>query len=137
MVDVIRTAVTQPLMPEEGRFVRVMSLQKSKGLTSKVVLVASCVEGIMPVAKEDEPLAEQAEILKEQRRLFYVAITRPTEVLVLSSFASIPRALARHTGVQTQGRWGNSTRTSRFIQELGPTLPAMKTGTAWQQGTYS
>ena len=46
IVEQIRTSVTQPEIPEEGDFVRIMSLQKSKGLTSKVVIVAGCVEAL-------------------------------------------------------------------------------------------
>jgi superfamily I DNA/RNA helicase len=68
--------VTQPQMPEEGESARIMSLQKSKGLTSRVVIAASCVEGIIPVFASDETPAEQDEILKEQRRLFYVALRK-------------------------------------------------------------
>jgi ATP-dependent exoDNAse (exonuclease V) beta subunit len=36
LLDHVRTQITQPETPEEGDFVRVMSLHKSKGLTSKV-----------------------------------------------------------------------------------------------------
>ncbi len=136
MVEAVRSAVTQPQMPEDGKFVRIMSLQKSKGLTSKIVIVASCVEGIIPVAADSEPPAEQVEILKEQRRLFYVAVTRPTDILVISSFANITPALAMQTRVSTQGSWRNRTHGSRFIDELGPTAPAGVTGDDWRTRGY-
>jgi DNA helicase-2/ATP-dependent DNA helicase PcrA len=137
MVDTVRSAVTQPQMPEDGKFVRIMSLQKSKGLTSKAVIVTSCVEGILPVAAQKETPAEQAEILQEQRRLFYVSITRPTDILVISSFANITPALAMQTRVTTQGQWRNRTQTSRFIAELGPAAPAPRIGDDWRASGYN
>ena len=45
LLDLLRTQITQPEMPEEGFFIRVMSLHKSKGLTARVVIVADCIEG--------------------------------------------------------------------------------------------
>ena len=41
LFDFVRVNVTQPETPAEADYVRVMSLHKSKGLTSKVVLVAA------------------------------------------------------------------------------------------------
>ena len=134
IIERVRAAVTRPEMPEEGDFVRIMSLQKSKGLTSKVVIVAGCIEGFIPVHPRDVPEAEAAEILKEQRRLFYVAITRATDVLVVSSFAEIPRQLAYKTGAAVRG-WSD-TVASRFIRELGPAAPAASTGAAWKKRGY-
>ena len=134
IINRVRAAVTQPEIPEEGEFVRIMSLQKSKGLTSKVVIVAGCVEGFIPVHPKDVPEAEAAEIVKEQRRLFYVAITRATDILMISSFSEIPRDLAYKTGAVVRG-WSN-TVASRFIQELGPSAPAARTGAAWKSSGY-
>lgn len=137
IVERIRAAVTQPEMPEEGDFVRIMSLQKSKGLTSKVVIVAGCIEGYLPVHARDVSESEAAEILKEQRRLFYVAITRVTDLLVISSFAQIPRQLAYKTGAVVRGRFGaGDTVTSRFIDELGPSAPKVQIGAKWREQGY-
>jgi superfamily I DNA/RNA helicase len=62
--------------------------------------------------------------LEEQRRLFYVSITRARQILVLSSVTSLPSDLAYRMGVEVRGR-GNTvaTITSRFVNELGPTRP--------------
>ena len=54
MLERLRTFVTQPEMPEDEDHLRIMSLQKSKGLTSKVVLVLGCVEGLVPFEDRDE-----------------------------------------------------------------------------------
>jgi DNA helicase-2/ATP-dependent DNA helicase PcrA len=109
-----------------------MSLHKSKGLTSRAVIVASCVEGLITFRKDSAAPAEQEAILREQRRLFYVAITRCTEILMISSFLGLPTKLAYKIGAATSG-WGRQTRStiaSRFLSELGPAAPKAVKGEA-------
>lgn len=139
LFDRIKTHITQPEMPEEGDFVRVMSLHKSKGLTSKVAIVAGCTEGLIPFQKDDEPQAEQDAVLREQRRVFYVAITRCTEVLVLSSAARMERKFAWKLGARLQpGRSATgNTIASRFLGELGTTAPPARSGAAWVASGYA
>jgi DNA helicase-2/ATP-dependent DNA helicase PcrA len=138
MLDRLRNLITQPELPEDENLVRIMSLQKSKGLTSKVVIVLGCIEGLVPFIDPDETPDEQQEILREQRRLFYVAMTRPKDILVLSSFVSIERHLAFKIGAKARLSIGGQARTiaSRFFSELGPTTPAAKIGTEWETGSY-
>ena len=130
MLDVLRNSVTQPEMPETGDFVRVMSLHKSKGLTSKVVIVAGCIEGLIPTIAREGTLVEQQASLQEQRRLFYVAMTRASDILAFSSVTRMPRDFAYKVGAQVRGAGG--TIASRFLGELGPSAPAPKSGTRWQ-----
>jgi superfamily I DNA/RNA helicase len=129
--DAVRDAITQPELPAEADFVRVMSLHKSKGLTANTVVVAGCVEGLLPWIDYNAPQAEQDRQLWEQRRLFYVAITRPTEVLVLSGAATYPADEAYQMLLPV--RRGRPARTvaSRFIGELGPTAPSAVKGRGW------
>ncbi len=87
--DCLETLITQPEMPDEGDFVRIMSLHKSKGLTSKVTIITSCIQGLIPNIDDELSGSEKEEFLSEQRRLFYVALTRAKEYLVLSSFKQI------------------------------------------------
>lgn len=137
LFEYLRTVVTQPEMPEEQDFVRIMSAHKSKGLTAKAVIVTGCVDGLIPTIRSAEPPAEQALILREQRRLFYVAITRCTELLVLSSFASIDRSLAYKLGATVTGRYGPAKAiTSRFLAELGPSAPPARQGSEWEAAGY-
>ena len=137
LFDHITTYITQPEVPE-GDFVRIMSPQKSKGLTSKVVIVTSCVEGLLPLVDTSLSVQEQEESVREQRRLFYVAITRCTDILVISSITGIEYGPAKAMGIQVNpgfGRFGR-TITSRFINELGPTAPYPKSGYEWQNSVY-
>lgn len=124
LLDRLRTSITQPELPTDVDYVRVMSLHKSKGLTADLVVVMGCVEGLVPALPSDATQAERDVALEEQRRLFYVSITRARQILVLSSVTSLPRDLAYRMGVEVRGR-DNTVRTitSRFIDDLGPTRP--------------
>jgi DNA helicase II / ATP-dependent DNA helicase PcrA len=138
LLDLIRTEITQPEMPAEGEFVRIMSLHKSKGLTSRVAIIVGCIHGLIPYVDNDLPPAERAAHLQEQRRLFYVALTRAKEVLVVSSVASIPRAMSHHIGAVLRGgdaQHGN-TVACQFLHELGPEAPAALHGANWTAGGY-
>jgi superfamily I DNA/RNA helicase len=128
--DVLRVAITQPELPTDVDYVRIMSLHKSKGLTADFVVVVGCIEGLLPSIDTTEPMAEQQRIEEEQRRLFYVAITRTRQVLVLSSVTRLPRDLAHRIGARvTSGSATHAnTITSRFLTELGPDRPEPTVG---------
>lgn len=70
-------ALTEPEIPLDVSEVRIMSLHKSKGLSSPYVFIVGCVEGLLPARPNSrESEAEQIAKLEEDRRLFYVGITR-------------------------------------------------------------
>jgi len=132
LLDVVRTQVTQPEKPDEGDFVKIMSLHKSKGLTSRAVIVAGCIEGLCPVRDDDLTATEQRRMREEQRRLFYVAMTRCRDVLTLSSVTQLEKRTAYKIGAIVRGRGERgATITSRFIDDLGPTRPVPIAGTTW------
>ncbi len=132
--DTILTNVSQPEMPTDVEYIRIMSLHKSKGLTADHVIVVGCVESAIPSRPDDTlSLDDQQRYREEQRRLFYVAITRPRRTLVLSSVLNIPYALAKKMNVEvTRGNSGRNTITSTFIQELGPQCPSPIFGDEWR-----
>ena len=122
LLDVIRSGVTQPELPTDVDYVRVMSLHKSKGLTAKLVVVVGCIDGAIPrEADHDLALPEQQRVMEEQRRLFYVALTRATHALVISSMTHLDlhTAFKMRVPVTMSGR----TFPSQFIAELGPEQP--------------
>ncbi|GAB4145912.1 MAG: DNA helicase PcrA [Planctomycetota bacterium] len=129
--ETLRIGITQPELPTDVDYVRVMSLHKSKGLTADLVVVIGCIEGLVPTLTDGTP-AEQAASLEEQRRLFYVAITRTRRVLILSSVTELRRDLAFRMGAQVRGRnrVNAATIASRFLAELGPSRPAAVLGTS-------
>jgi superfamily I DNA/RNA helicase len=126
IVEAIKRYSIQPELPTNVDYVRVMSLHKSKGLTADMVIVMGCLEGLMPSIDNGASANEQDRSLEEQRRLFYVAITRTKRILVLSSVTSLPTKLA----YKMRARIGQSrgtispTISSRFIAELGRMCPS-------------
>lgn len=78
--------------------VHMLTMHGSKGLEYKIVLVMDACEGIIPYNKSI--LDEQIE---EERRLFYVAMTRAKEKLYL---------------LYPKQRYNKDTTRSRFIEEL-------------------
>lgn len=65
---------------EDNDAVNLMTIHKSKGLEFPVVFLIGVNEGILPHAKNPR--------LSEEKRLFYVAITRPEKELYISSTLS-------------------------------------------------
>ena len=67
---------------EEGaeQGVTLMTMHTAKGLEWPVVVVAGLEDGLFPLARS----LENAEALEEERRLFYVALTRAKDKLYLS-----------------------------------------------------
>ncbi|WP_341482515.1 ATP-dependent helicase [Fundidesulfovibrio agrisoli] len=134
VLDHLQTAVTQPELPTKVDYVRIMSLHKSKGLTSDLVVVAGCVQGLIPRRyNPDKTDLSQSEFDEEQRRLFYVAITRTRNILVLSSVNRISlhdahRIQAQVVPIQYQSE--GRAITSNFISELGPQCPRPVNGRA-------
>ena len=130
----LRTQIIQPKLPTDVDYVRVMSLHKSKGLTADLVVVVGCIAGLIPTKQRRgaTPNAQEA-LLEEQRRLFYVAITRTRQSLFLSSVTMLPRTLAHSMGAQVTGQrsYYVSTIASRFLTELGPNKPDTFLGTTF------
>ncbi len=133
--------VTQPELPDSaGDVIRIMSLHKAKGLTAELVVIAGCVSGALPTVDAKLPPAEQDLDWKEQRRLFYVAITRAKDTLVLSSVTQLPLRVALRANIPPSGVFRKEGEpyarlaASPFIEELGPMPPrprAMR-GSDWR-----
>jgi DNA helicase-2/ATP-dependent DNA helicase PcrA len=92
------------------------------------------VAGILPFIDIDEPQAEQERQRQEQRRLFYVGITRSTETLVLNSSVRMPLASGYTMGMPLLARQGGNAilQASPFMAELGPTAPPVTLAAAWR-----
>lgn len=91
------------LYEDKGDRVSLMTLHCAKGLEFPVVFIIGVEEGLLPHYRR----GEEIEDMEEERRLFYVGITRAKERLFLS------RAERRSTfGI------GRANLPSRFLQEL-------------------
>jgi DNA helicase-2/ATP-dependent DNA helicase PcrA len=95
--------------PEPGGQVTLSSLHSAKGLEFSVVFLIGCVEGTLPHARTTDPKITDASMadLEEERRLFYVGVTRARDLLYLT----------RHKERVTRGRLVKITP-SRFLQGL-------------------
>jgi DNA helicase II / ATP-dependent DNA helicase PcrA len=93
----------QDTMREDASLVSLMTLHNAKGLEFRAVFIVGMEEGVFPHARSIE---EQG--LEEERRLFYVGVTRAKERLVL-------------THATVRSLWGarNYNLPSRFLDELG------------------
>src|SRR5262249_23572280 len=77
LYDYLADSITQPTLPTEVDYIRVMSLHKAKGLTVRASAITGCVEGLIPRPYDpDKSYLTEPEHLEEQRRLLYVAMTR-------------------------------------------------------------
>ena len=134
LLSALIETISTPEIPPDVTEVRIMSLHKSKGLSSPVVVIAGCIEGLLPAAPdEDMSPAEQQASLEEQRRMFYVGLTRVKSdnstgragALLLTYSRSMTLADAMQSGI-TPARvsYGDAfVNASRFIRELGPAAP--------------
>lgn len=89
-----------------GNHVSLMTIHAAKGLEFPAVFVVGCEEELLPHKNS----LSDTRGLAEERRLFYVALTRAKQKLVLS------HCLERQSGYQ--GR--KSCNPSRFLEELPP-----------------
>lgn len=129
--------ITQPDIPPEVKDVRVMSLHKSKGLSSPYVFVAQCVQGVLPqISKKGTPKAVADAALEEARRLFFVGITRVKagNGHAGSLFITYPKEMLAGTAKQldipfSKVNFGQAQLSpSIFLQELGPAAPKPAAG---------
>lgn len=122
--------VSFPENTSERDHVRIMSLHASKGLSARYVVVMSAIDELIPhLDKESEVSLERQ--LEEQRRLFYVAITRCKSsvdgypgTLIISSFVGLPGNEALGINIPASPYNWRSTSASRFIRDFGETAPA-------------
>jgi DNA helicase-2/ATP-dependent DNA helicase PcrA len=125
--------IIQPELPSAATFVRIMSLYKSKGLTADHIFIPGCVEGLIPAYSHGLPFEQERRFHEEQRRLFYVAITRARHSLTISSTSTLPRSFSHKNGVPIRGHNPivGDTIASTFINELGDTFPIAISGEEW------
>eukprot|EP00873_Tetraselmis_striata_P025941 jgi/Tetstr1/446205/TSEL_033750.t1 len=93
----------------EGGAVRLMTLHAAKGLEFPVVFIAGCEEGLLPMQWGDNVDDTRME---EERRLFYVGITRAEQQLILS------HAMRRMRPVSGAGMMGFNVKPSPYLRDI-------------------
>ncbi len=129
LYEILNTEIVQPELPTSTDNVLVLTLYKAKGLTAKMVVVVNCLEGCIPFVG-DYPNEEERQIgLAEQERLFFVALTRTTNILLFSSTGIIRRGDAARMKVLAGTRkWWPETPASHFLDMLGSSAPLPQPG---------
>ena len=116
-----RIATRAPLRASELQEprVRVMTLHSAKGLEADNVVIAGAADQFMP-GKETNP-----QVIAEQRRLLYVAVTRARDSLIISwprriQTADVMKNMGRMEGVVTYDgiKWAITSRSSLLPQGL-------------------
>jgi superfamily I DNA/RNA helicase len=134
LLTMVREKLSRPEIPSNPAYVRIMSLHASKGLTSKVTIISTIVNSLIPNEDPFATPAEQQRNMEEQRRLFYVGVTRTREVLVLS----YPVRLGTPDVILQLGAHvapGGQTVPSTFLRELGLQGNA-RAGDEWAASGY-
>ncbi len=75
-------ALEHAALPENGDSLLITSIHRAKGLEWPLVIVPGLQDGIFPLLAEDDAGMIEGN-LEDERRLFYVAITRAVERLIL------------------------------------------------------
>ena len=103
----------------DGEFVTLMTIHSAKGLEFKNVFIVGLEENLFP----SQMMLNSRADLEEERRLFYVAITRAEKKLFL-------------TYATSRYQWGNlrSCEKSRFLDEIDPKYLNFKYGEAAASG---
>jgi superfamily I DNA/RNA helicase len=125
----LQESIALPEVSENIDHIRIMSLHASKGLSAKFVILCSMIDHLMPFLPAGINNEETEQLIAEQRRLFYVAITRcKTEEhyhgkLIISSFMSIYGLDAVRMGMKASPTHQLNVSSTRFLKEFGETAP--------------
>jgi DNA helicase-2/ATP-dependent DNA helicase PcrA len=107
----------------DGEAVKLSTIHQAKGLEWKVVFVVMLCDGLFPSLRSLESEAGE----EEERRLFYVAVTRAREELYLT-----------HPQIRSSGNYGETwQKPSRFLGEIPRALCnvwTIRQETPWDQG---
>lgn len=121
-----RIATRAPLTSDyETPRVRIMTLHSAKGLEADNVVIAGVADQLMPGLERD------SEVIAEQRRLLYVAVTRARESLIVSwprriRFDDLKNNMGRANDriITVNGvKWSTTSRSSLLPQGLAGVIP--------------
>ena len=127
-------ATREPFVPGESADIHVATLWGAKGITAQNVYVLGlCAETLPGTQREDYPGTESVYV-EEQRRLFYVSLTRSKRTLVLSRPLSILKFAAPRLGISAnvtrQGKFA-PLQMCPFLRDIVSYLPRSQPGEGW------
>ena len=127
-----RISVREPFVPIGDADLQITTLWGAKGLTADHVYVLGLCDEALPGRRSKEYPGSDADYLSEQRRLFYVAITRTKRTLVLSRAQKVSKGDARRLNLDVSGsEYYPNVSVSRFLRDILPVLPRAISGADW------
>jgi superfamily I DNA/RNA helicase len=111
-VGIPQATEAQEPIPAQKR-IRILTMHGAKGLSGKVVFIPSAGQGIMP----NSAALQATGLLIEQRRLFYVSLTRAMACCIISHAAQHTGAAAMTLAQRSSVRLPRS----QFLSEMGVT----------------
>jgi superfamily I DNA/RNA helicase len=115
--------------PGDIEQVRIMSLHSSKGLSAKFVIMVSMIDELMPFIGDNDDRARQ-QIVEEQRRLFYVAMTRCKSSekdyqgrSIISSFIWLDDITAKRIRLKADNGRQRQMQATKFLDDFGRIRP--------------
>ena len=126
-------ATNEPLATGEPSNLQVATLWGAKGVTAEHVYILGVCREALPGQRREEYPGTDAEYRDEQRRLFYVSITRAKRTLVISRALRVGRGAAKQLGltVTTGNRYWADLRMSPFLHDIMGILPPAVQGASW------
>ena len=122
-----RLGVAQPNVLNQQKRVRILTMHGAKGLSGKIVFIPSLEQGIMPSFRA----LQAAGLVIEQRRLFYVSVTRAMAACIITH-------AAQHTGpsaFRLQQQPKVMLPRSQYLNEMGVTSANRNTGLTQAEAT--
>ena len=130
-------ATREPLESELDANVTVSTFWGAKGVTADHVYILGLFKEALPGQRRNEYPGTDNEYYEEQRRLFYVSITRAKETMFLSRPLKIKRSEAAKLGIEIapgQSPWP-IVEASPFLLEIIGYLPSAEDGANWSRAT--
>jgi superfamily I DNA/RNA helicase len=126
-------ATNEALATGESSNLQVATLWGAKGVTAEHVYLLGVCKEALPGERRDEYPGTDAEYVEEQRRLFYVSITRAKKTLVISRALKVGRGTAKQIGltVTTGSKFWADLKMSPFLHDIMALLPTAVAGDAW------
>ncbi len=126
-------ATNEPLETGDPADLQVATLWGAKGVTAEHVYILGVCKEALPGKRRDEYPGTDADYVDEQRRLFYVSITRAKKTLVISRAMRVKRGAAKQLGltVTTGSKHWADLKMSPFLHDIIALLPAAVAGDSW------
>ena len=114
--------------------IKVATLWGAKGITADHVYILGVCKETIPGARREEYPGTEAEYVEEQKRLFYVSITRTKKTLVLSRARQVSRSEVMRLGLAIpDGTTRFVTLTmSPYMRDIIEVFPGAVAGHDWR-----